>query len=637
MKNGFLKSCVSVAALISLVSFAGASQSAWALSDSTLCAIATYSCTENNRTVVNKKKKALCDKASLNNTATEIKIWDSNQRTYINQAKARGLTCGVTPNTSDNQPTLCTNYISECSTSKVCDRATFQGKWKSNSNKYVVEAKKRGLSCGAVSTSSTTNLNLSNNEVCERASYGVDRKWLTTSSVFYKYVLEAKKRGLSCGVEASSSITSTPSGGACLNVNSLCNNNYLCSVATRGINTGERVWQSSTSVFYEFVIEAKKRDLSCNVKTSNSVQKPSSLPTCSPSYIKDSKICIDEFICTRATTLLNNKWAWYSNTHSFYKYAVEAKRRGLACGVDSSSPKPMLETKVTKPVLTVPVKKQKKIGEPLASLNNPLHFKSYGNAYHTPLLPNVIFFIGEIKDGNERGFRKALRNHKVDTVVLISDGGLVGTGLELANIINDNNLSTYVPLGESCASACSFMFFAGKSKVAHGRLGVHQFYVDDDKKKMAVGKVQKGTQYLIGDIIENLEAFGTPSSVYPKMLSTSGMYFFSEEEKSDFNSKPINPELIRKMNEVLVYLSMSVDNNFDDSTLNSMPTNIKNSLTQLELVRIGCMKGPVDGVKGKTTMSAIKLFSSKIGSNFSSGKFSSLFRVLNNTKEGACY
>ena len=113
--------------------------------------------------------------------------------------------------------------------------------------------------------------------------------------------------------------------------------------------------------------------------------------------------------------------------------------------------------------------------------------------------------------------------------------------------------------------------------------------------------------------------------------------FFSEEEKSDFNSNPINPELIRKMNEVLVYISKSVDNDFDDSTLNSMPTNMKNSLTQLELVRIGCMKGPIDGVKGEATMSAIKLFSSKIGSNFSSSKFSSLFRVLNGTKVGACY
>jgi len=484
---------------------------------------------------------------------------------YVVEAKNRGLTCGI-----GTKYSVCgfrsLKEASVCRDEIVCKRATTgntANSWHPSGHvfyMYTAEAKRRGLSCGVVSASPTTDLNLSNNEICERASYGVKRKWLTNSSVFYKYVVEAKKRGLSCGVEVSIS-----------------------------------------------------------------VQKPSTLPTCSPSYIKNSKICIDEFICTRATTLLNNKWAWYSNTHSFYKYAVEAKRRGLSCGVDSSSSKP------------VPIVPAKKLSKPLASLNNPLHFKHYGNIHHTPLLPNVIFFIGEIKDGNERGLRKALRNHEVDTVVLSSDGGLVGTGLELANIINDNNLSTYVPLGERCASACSFMFFAGNPKVAHGGLGVHQFYVDDDKKKMAVGKVQKGTQYLIGDIIENLEAFGTPSSVYPKMLSTSGMYFFSEEEKSDFNSNPINPELIQKMNEVLVYISKSVDNDFDDSTLNSMPTNMKNSLTQLELVRIGCMKGPVDGVKGEATMSAIKLFSSKIGSNFSSSKFSSLFRVLNGTKVGACY
>ena len=266
-----------------------------------------------------------------------------------------------------------------------------------------------------------------------------------------------------------------------------------------------------------------------------------------------------------------------------------------------------------------------------------MHFKNYGNTYHTPLLPNVIFFIGEIKDGDERGFRKALRNHKVDTVVLISDGGLVYNGLRLANIINDNNLSTYVPLGERCASACSFMFFAGNSKVAHGGLGVHQFYAEDQKKIMTVGKVQKGTQYLVADIIENLEAFGTPASVYPKMFSTSGMYFFSEEEKSTFSNNAINPDLVSMINEVLVYFSKSLDTDFDDSTLDRMPTKMKNSLTQLELVRIGCMEGPIDGIKGEATSSAIQLFSSKINSDIPAGKFSDLFRVLNRTKVGACY
>ena len=492
MKNGTLKICLLIVTLYGFVNNAGAS-----LSDTTLCAIATYSCTGQNQPV-HKKKKALCDKASLNNTAAEIKIWDANQLSYISQAKGRGLTCGVVPGTSSSQSTFCTNFISECSTSKVCDRATDRGRWKSNSNKYVVEAKKRGLSCGIDSSSP-------------------------------KPVVETEVTKPMVETEVTTPVVETE-------------------VTTPAVET-------------------------------------------------------------KVTTPV----------------------------VETKVTKPVVETKVTKLVPIVPTKKQKKQSEPLASLNNPLHFKNYGNTYHTPLLPNVIFFIGEIKDGDERGFRKALRNHKVDTVVLISDGGLVYNGLRLANIINDNNLSTYVPLGERCASACSFMFFAGNSKVAHGGLGVHQFYAEDQKKIMTVGKVQKGTQYLVADIIENLEAFGTPASVYPKMFSTSGMYFFSEEEKSTFSNNAINPDLVSMINEVLVYFSKSLDTDFDDSTLDRMPTKMKNSLTQLELVRIGCMEGPIDGIKGEATSSAIQLFSSKINSDIPAGKFSDLFRVLNRTKVGACY
>ena len=88
---------------------------------------------------------------------------------------------------------------------------------------------------------------------------------------------------------------------------------------------------------------------------------------------------------------------------------------------------------------------------------------------------------------------------------------------------------------------------------------------------------------------------------------------------------------------MLLYFLKSLDDDLDDSALNSMPMNMKNNLTQLELVRIGCMKGPIDGIKGEATSSAIKLLLSKIGSDISARKFSDLFRVLNHTKEGACY
>jgi hypothetical protein len=355
-----------------------------------------------------------------------------------------------------------------------------------------------------------------------------------------------------------------------------------------------------------------------------------------------ASLCSNTFLCKLAAPdVPNGKKAWFSSSSDYYKYVVEAKKRGLSCGVDSSSSLPAVETKMPRtgiePAPVAPKKKPETTTESTPALIDPLHIKKYGNTYHTRLLPNTVFFIGEIEKNDERGFRSALRAHEVDTVVLISPGGLINEGLRIANIINDKSLATYVPVAATCASACSFMFFAGNPKLAHGRLGVHQFYIEDDKKKMAVGKVQKITQNQIAEIIENLEAFDTPSSVYPKMLSTSGMYFFSEEEKSDFNNNQINSKLISKINKVLLYFLKSLDDDLDDSALNSMPMNMKNNLTQLELVRIGCMKGPIDGIKGEATSSAIKLLSSKIGSDISARKFSDLFRVLNHTKEGACY
>ena len=290
--------------------------------------------------------------------------------------------------------------------------------------------------------------------------------------------------------------------------------------------------------------------------------------------------------------------------------------------MDNSAPEKQLETQPKSAPLLI----------------DPLQVKKYGKTWHTQLLPNTIFFIGEIEDGDARDFRSAIRNHEVDIVVLVSGGGLINEGLRIANIINDKNLATYVPKRTTCASACSFMFFAGNPKVAHGRLGVHQFYVEDDKEKVAIGKVQKGTQLLVADIIQNLTEFGTPASVFPKMFSTSGMYYFSETEKSSFsdNSKII-PETLTRINEGLLYLIKSEDNELDDTVLDGMQQKTKSTLTQLELIRIGCMQGPVDGISGEATKSAIELLSSKMETNLSSNKFSSLFRFLNNTKAGACY
>ena len=64
--------------------------------------------------------------------------------------------------------------------------------------------------------------------------------------------------------------------------------------------------------------------------------------------------------------------------------------------------------------------------------------------------------------------------------MLSSPGESVFEGLQIAGIIHDKGLQTYIPkhgLEEEgdCASACSFMFFAGTTRSAEGNLGVHQF------------------------------------------------------------------------------------------------------------------------------------------------------------------
>jgi len=520
----------------------------------------------------------------------------------------------------------CANGISTCTEDFICKRgfAEIAGKkiWHKSNHAfymYTVEAKKRGLSCGVASIEVPSVIipvevcaisRCNNDTVCKRATVlTVGKKvWrdMYNSNI---YVTEAKKRGLSCGV------ASTKAPPVC-SQGQYCSDSFVCSQGTLTVD-GKRIW-NETPKWEKYVTEAKRRGLSCGVASSSSTT--------------DLNLSNNE-ICQRASYGVKRKWLLTSSV--FYKYVVEAKKRGLSCGVGSSSSTPSIETKVPKVVPSVVPKKKPQIPTKSSpSLIDPLHVTKYGKTRHTALLPKVIFFIGKIEDRDEQDFRRAVRSHDVDTVVLLSDGGLINNGLELANIIFDNNLTTYIPARETCASACSFMFFAGNPKVAHGRLGVHQFYVEDDKEKVEIGKVQKGTQGLVARIITNLTDFGTPPSVFSKMFSTSEMHFFSETEKRSFSdSNKISPETVTRINEVLLYSRVELN----DVVLNGMPQEVKSRLIQLELLRIGCMQGPVDGIKGEATTAAIQLLSSKKDSNLSALKFSELFRSLNNTEQSACY
>jgi len=155
----------------------------------------------------------------------------------------------------------------------------------------------------------------------------------------------------------------------------------------------------------------------------------------------------------------------------------------------------------------------------------------YGNFAYFDITPEVLFLNGSIEPSSVLDFRKALREHRPSKIILNSPGGSVSEGLEIAAIVNDRGLSTYIPYRSECASACAYIFFAGLPRKVDGALGVHQF-TDYNESHVHSARSQMLTQGLAGTILAYLREFETPDIVSVRMLETPPyeMYWFSREE-----------------------------------------------------------------------------------------------------------
>ena len=189
---------------------------------------------------------------------------------------------------------------------------------------------------------------------------------------------------------------------------------------------------------------------------------------------------------------------------------------------------------------------------------NKLGLRFYGSFLYTEKVPNALFFFNDIEKNDSFELRKALRNHDIDTLVLSSQGGSVWEGLNMAGIIYDKELITYVPKlglnGEGkCSSACAFMFFAGNTRIADGQLGVHQFYSGSASETEKIGTTQKVAQFTVSEIIGFLNEYNTPPFVYERMFQQSEMYYFSDEEMAQIvrNNNLMNHQ---KRNEIISFI-----------------------------------------------------------------------------------
>ncbi|RWO35015.1 MAG: hypothetical protein EOS10_01645 [Mesorhizobium sp.] len=108
--------------------------------------------------------------------------------------------------------------------------------------------------------------------------------------------------------------------------------------------------------------------------------------------------------------------------------------------------------------------------------------------------------------------------------MLDSPGGSVQSGLLIAEEVFDRRLDTVVPPNAVCASACSYIFLAGRSRKVDGRLGVHQIQSDVQDNAYI--------QLNLADVIEAITKYGTSPEILTLMLKTPSnqIHYFSDDE-----------------------------------------------------------------------------------------------------------
>jgi hypothetical protein len=89
-----------------------------------------------------------------------------------------------------------------------------------------------------------------------------------------------------------------------------------------------------------------------------------------------------------------------------------------------------------------------------------------------------ILFKGEVVAGDYERFKKIASKYETAEIVFSSYGGNLGDGLKIAEFISQKGFTTVVRGGDTCASACGYMWLSGKQRSIEGsaQVGFHSAF-----------------------------------------------------------------------------------------------------------------------------------------------------------------
>ena len=117
---------------------------------------------------------------------------------------------------------------------------------------------------------------------------------------------------------------------------------------------------------------------------------------------------------------------------------------------------------------------------------------------------SVLLAEGQIDDNMMPRLQAALRTFQGDEIWLRSPGGNARVGNQAGRLIRDNNMTTRIPAGWACFSACNFLFMGGEIRYVDpgGQFIVHMFTHTGDRQaiRSEVARGEENTIGLIGEI-----------------------------------------------------------------------------------------------------------------------------------------
>ena len=116
----------------------------------------------------------------------------------------------------------------------------------------------------------------------------------------------------------------------------------------------------------------------------------------------------------------------------------------------------------------------------------------------------VLLAEGMIDDDLMPRLQAALQNFQGDEIWLRSPGGNARIGNQAGRLIRDNNMTTRIPAGWACFSACNFLFMGGGVRyVDQGGLFIVHMFTHTGNREVIRSEVARGeesTVDLIGEI-----------------------------------------------------------------------------------------------------------------------------------------